>query len=307
MPRHLLSMTLVAFLLCISSVGPVHAQLLEKLPDEMEGVGIDDKRGTQISLDLKFRDDLGKVITLEEIFSGERPILLSLNYSSCPLLCRVQLNGLLDGLKQMRWSAGKEFDVVSVSIDPLETTEQARTVKQKYVSDYDRPGSANGWRFLTGSEENIRKLADEVGFRYKYIAERQEYSHTAALMVCTPSGTVSRYLYGVLFEPQTTRLSLVEASEGKVGTAMDQIILFCFHYDETSGRYGPVARRVMAAGGFVTVLLMASVLLPFWLRPMFRKPSNKDGDDTHVGGDDISSGKPANEPLETSQTLVGTS
>lgn len=241
-------------------------QVIEEKPDGIQGVGVDEKLGGQVPMDLKFRDSDGKVVKLGEIIEGDRPVLLSLNYSSCPMLCRVQLNGLVDGLKQMEWTAGSQYRVISVSIDPLETPVQAKLTKQRYLQDYERAGAGSGFRFLTGPEENIRKLADAVGFRYKYVEDRQEYAHTAAVMVCSPKGIVSRYLYGVLFDPQTVRLSLVEAAEGKVGSTVDRILLFCFHYDETTGRYGPVARRIMTAGGFVTVVAMAIGLLPFWLR-----------------------------------------
>ncbi len=249
------------------------AQLVEDLPDGVKGVGVDEKLGAQVPANLKFRDDRGKVIALADIFSGDRPVLLSLNYSSCPMLCRVQLNGLVEGLKKMEWTTGEEFDVVSVSIDPLETVEQAALTKKKYLEEYGRSGAGSGWRFLTGREESIRKLADTVGFRYKYLEDRKEYSHTAALMVCSPEGKVCRYLYGVMFEPQTVRLSLVEAADGKVGTTIDRFLLFCFHYDETEGRYGPVAKRIMAAGGAVTVLVLGLSLAPYWLR---RSPALSD-------------------------------
>jgi len=245
---------------------PAGAQLIEDKPDGIKGVGIDEKLGEQVPLDLKFRDAKGRTITLKELFSGDRPVLLSLNYSGCPMLCRVQINGLVACLAEMEWTTGQQFDVVSVSIDPLETSAQAALTKKKYVEEYGRAGAAAGWRFLTGDEASIRQLADAVGFRYKYVEERQEYAHTAAIMVCSPDGLVCRYLYGVMFEPKTVRLSLVEASEGEVGSTIDRILLFCFHYDETSGRYGPVAQRIMAAGGALTVAVLGLALLPYWLR-----------------------------------------
>lgn len=264
------STRLLAFAALVSVISltatHVAGQVIEDKPDGIEGVGVDEKLGEQIPLNLKFRDSDGKVVRLSELITDDRPVLLSLNYSSCPMLCRVQLNGLIDGLKHMEWSAGNQYTVISVSIDPLETPIQAKLTKQRYLEDYGRAGVGSGFRFLTGPEENIRKLADAVGFRYKYVEDRKEYAHTAAVMVCSPKGIVSRYLYGVLFEPQTVRLSLVEAAEGKVGSTVDRILLFCFHYDETTGRYGPVAKRIMTAGGFVTVVAMAIGLLPFWLR-----------------------------------------
>lgn len=255
-------------LIAVTLLGPTcaHAQLLEDKPEEIQDVGVDEKLGAQIPLDLKFRDENGRPISLAKLFDGDRPVLLSLNYSDCPMLCRVQLNGLVDALKQMEMTVGEDFDVVSVSIDPRESPQRAKETEKLYAGNYGREGTSGGWHFLTSTQENITALADAVGFRYKFVPDRGEFAHTAAVMVCSPEGMVSRYLYGVMFEPKTIRLSLVEAGDGKVGTAMDQIILFCFHYDETKGRYGPVARNIMSAGAAVTVMALAAGLLPFWVR-----------------------------------------
>jgi protein SCO1/2 len=273
---------LVALVLAVCA-GSASAQLIEKLPAEMQGVGIDDKSSSQIPLDLRFRDENGKAVTLAEVFSGDRPVLLSLNYSDCPMLCGLQLNGLFDTLTEIKgWSPGREFDVVSVSVDPLETTLRAKQTEQKYLERYGRAGAAEGVRFLTGNAENIRALADAVGFRYKYVPDTREYSHTAAEIVVTPKGVVSRYLYGVAYDPQTVRLSLIEAADGKIGSPLDQIILFCFHYDETKGRYGPVARRVMSVGAGVTIFAMCVGLMPYWLRrPSKTAPSINDDPSTN--------------------------
>jgi protein SCO1/2 len=255
---------LMAMGLCLPQAA--FGQLIEPLPAEMQGVGIDDKSGDQVPLDLEFRDERGNPIRLSDILGGERPVLLSLNYSDCPMLCGVQLNGLFDGIEQMAWNPGTEFDVVSVSIDPNELPARAQQTKQRYLERLGRPGIGAGIRFLVGSQENISKLAHAVGFRYKYVPETREYSHTAAAIVLTPTGVISRYLYGVAYDPTTVRLSLVEAAGGKIGSPLDQIILFCFHYDETKGRYGPVARRIMSAGAGVTILCLALGLTPYWLR-----------------------------------------
>lgn len=261
--RHVLACGL---LLPAVLAGVARAQPSDQRPQGIEGVGVDEKRGEQIPLNLKFYDESGRLVQLKDIFNGERPVLLSLNYSNCPMLCGVQLNGLVDTLKQMEWTTGDEFRVVSVSIDPAERPHRAKQTEQKYLNLYGRPGVGDGWNFLTSNHANIQALADAVGFRYKFLPERQEFSHTAALMVCTPKGVVSRYLYGVTYDPQTVRLSLVEAGEGRVGSAVDQVLLFCFHYDETEGRYGPAARNLMTVGGAVTVMVLAAFLLPLWLR-----------------------------------------
>ena len=267
--RTLCLRALVALALAVCA-GSASAQLIENLPEEMQGVGIDDKSGSQVSLDLRFRDENGKAITLADVFTGDRPVLLSLNYSDCPMLCGLQLNGLFDALIEINqnkgWMPGREFDVVSVSVDPLETTLRAKQTEQKYLERFGRAGAAEGVRFLTGNQENIRALADAVGFRYKYVPDTREYSHAAAEIVLTPKGVVSRYLYGVAYDQQTMRLSLVEAAGGKIGSPLDQIILFCYDYDHTKGRYGPVARRVMSVGAGVTIFALCAGLMPYWLR-----------------------------------------
>jgi protein SCO1/2 len=250
--------------------GTAVGQVLQTKPRELEGVGIDEQLNAQIPQDLDFRDSTGRALQLREIFAGQRPVLLSLNYSDCPMLCRVQLNGLVDALKEISWTPGAEFDVVSVSIDPLETTDRAKQTQSRYFKMYGRPVKSDGWRFLTGHKQAIAKLADAVGFRFKYIPERKEYAHAAALMICTPDGRVSRYLYGIVYDPKTLKLSLVEAGEGQIGTTLDQVLLFCFHYDAESGRYGPTARRIMQFGAGLTLVVLLGTLLPVWLRRRHR-------------------------------------
>lgn len=244
----------------------VAGQVLQAVPDDLEGVGIDEKLDTQIPLDLQFRDSSGASLVLSDLFVGERPVLLSLNYSDCPMLCRVQLNGLVEALKEMPWLPGKEFEIVSVSIDPQETIEKSQQTKQRYLKTYGRPEAAGGWHFLTGEQEAITRLADAVGFRYKYIPDRKEFSHAAALLVCTPDGRVSRYLYGIVYEPQTLKLSLVEAGQGKIGSKLDQLLLYCFHYDPQAKAYSLTAIRIMQLGGLLTLVVLLGVLLPVWLR-----------------------------------------
>ena len=246
--------------------GIAEAQLLQDEFGKLEGVGVDEKLEAVLPLGLTFKNSSGQEITLGEILSSEKPLLLSLNYSDCPMLCRLQLNGLVDGMRQMRLEVGTDFDVVSVSVDPLETPMRARQTKQNYVRSYGRPQTASGWHFLCGDKSSIDELADSVGFRFKYVPERDEYAHAAVTIVITPGGVVSRYLYGVVYEPQTLRLALVEAAEGKIGTTLDRVLLFCFHYDAASGRYAPVARNLLKVGGVATLIVMAAGLIPVWLK-----------------------------------------
>jgi protein SCO1 len=232
------------------------AQRAEPLPKELEGVGVTEHLNEQVPLDLPFIDSNGKKVRLKQYFDGKRPVMLTINYSNCPMLCSLQLNGLFKALGSMKWDIGDQFEMVTVSMDPLETPERAHMTRQKYLKIYQRPGAAKGWHFLTGREENINQLANAVGFRYQYSAEKRQYLHVAVTFILTPDGRVSRYLYGVEYDPQTLRLSLLEASDGKIGTTTDRILLFCFHYDAQSGRYGPAAFRLMQVGGGFTVLVL---------------------------------------------------
>jgi protein SCO1/2 len=268
--REVAAIVLAAGLVASGTRG-AHAQPAGPLPDDLQGVEVTEHLGARIPPGLSFTDDLGRSITLGDIFAGERPVLLTLNYSSCPMLCSLILNGLVEGLRGMAWSAGREFEIVTVSIDPRETASTARRTKERYLRDYGRPIGDEGWRFLTGREAEIRALADATGFGYRYVESTGEYAHAAVVMACTPDGRISRYLYGVVYDPKTLRLSLVEASEGKIGTAFDQLLLFCFHYDAEAGRYGPAATRLLRAGAGLTVIVLGTTLMVFWRRDLRRK------------------------------------
>ena len=182
------------------------------------------------------------------------------------MLCHLQLDGLVETLKDVSLEPGEDFEIINISIDPTESPLVARQTKQKHIQAYGDPSTADGWHFLTGEASNIQAVAKAVGFQYQWVEERKEYAHAAAIMVCTPKGTVSRYLYGVRFPASTLRLSLIEASEGKVGSSLDQLLLFCLHYDAATVKYSPMAFRVMQLGGIVTLLALATGLVPFWFR-----------------------------------------
>jgi protein SCO1 len=257
---------LTALALVSAMAAPAAAQIAEGLPADMVGVGIDQKVGDQIPLDLEFVNDQGQAVKLKDIFSGDRPVLLSLNYASCPMLCRLQLNSLVQTLQELEFTTGQEFDVLSVSIDPKETPRQAKITKDNYLQQYGREGAEDGWKFLVGKEENIRALADAVGFRYNYVPDTGEYAHSAALMVVTPDGVLARYINGVAYDAKTLRLSLVEAGEGKIGTVFDQFFLSCYAYDHTKGRYAPMATRIMQVGASTTAIVLGLALVPYWVR-----------------------------------------
>ncbi len=249
---------------CLVFTISVQAQLNET-PEAVDGLGVTEHLNEKLPLDTRFTDDRGALIRLGDYFDGDKPVILSLNYSNCPMLCQQQLNGLVRTLGEMDASVGEDFHVVSISIDPRESHQKASKTRMRYYQEYDRPGTADGWHFLVGDATSIMAVAKSTGFQYRYVPERKEYAHTAVLMICTPDGRISRYIYGVQFDEPTLRLSLVEASEGKIGSTVDQIILTCFMYDETAGRYGPQAFRLMQLGAFTTVTCLAIGLIPFWV------------------------------------------
>ncbi len=256
---------------CIVGAEPAAAQLNLDKPKELEGVGVTPHLDAQIPLDLQFVDSSGEQVTLADFFDGKRPVILTMNYSDCPRLCIVQLNALVDAMKKMPWMLGQEYQVLTVSIDPLEIPQRAQLTRQKYLQSYGRPGSGDGWHFLVGREENIKRLAETVGFQYRYY--EKQYVHVAVLMICTPDGRVSRYVDKVQYDSQTVRLSLVEAAEGRIGSAMDLILLYCLHYDSSRGRYGPAAMNLMRAGGALTLVVLGGILSVYWLRER-RKAKN---------------------------------
>ena len=227
-----------------------------------------------------FRDETGSEVTLGRYFQQGKPVVLTLGYYECPMLCNLVLNGVVESLKALPFTPGEEFEIVSVSIDPLETPDLASAKKARYVEAYGKEGASESWHFLTGSEENARALADAVGFHYNYVPEKDEYAHPAVIFVATPDGRTARYLYGVRYDPKTLRLSLVEAAEGKVGSTIDRVLLYCFHYDAAAGTYVPAALNLMRAGGLVTMLLLGLLLLYYWRRDPSR--TNRSGEPAHV-------------------------
>jgi protein SCO1/2 len=250
-------------LLWIGVFAPPHAD--EARPPLLQSVAIEQKLGQQIPLDLVFRDESGKAVRLGDLFAG-RPTIVNLVYYRCPMLCTEVLNGLVASLETLSFDAGKEFSVVTVSIDPRETPDLASAKKDVYLKRYGRAGASAGWHFLTGDEKSVARLADAVGFRYAYDPELGQYAHAAGIFVATPDGRLARYFYGIDYGPRDLRLALVEASKGKIGTLADQIVLFCYQYDPTTGKYGATILGVMRVGGVVTVLALATFILVMWRR-----------------------------------------
>jgi protein SCO1/2 len=229
-------------------------QNLGKRPDLLKDVSIDQKLNSSIPLNLVFRDEHGRSVELGEYF-GRKPVVLSLVYYTCPMLCTQVLNGLDRALKEIPMSIGKDFNVVTVSIDPADRPVLAEAKQALYTGMYGRPGAAQGWHFLTGDEPQIKQLADAVGFRYAYDPDSKQFAHAAGIMLLTPQGKISRYYYGVQYPVRDLRLGLVEASQGKIGSPVDRILLFCYHYDPHTGKYGLLISRIIQLAGILTVLI----------------------------------------------------
>jgi protein SCO1/2 len=231
------------------------------LPTALREVKIEQRLNEQLPLDLQFKDETGRTVALSEYFNKSRPVILSLVFYKCPMLCNQILSGLLAGLRAQSFSAGREFDVLTVSFDPRETPEIAAEKKQSYIERYNRPGAEKGWHFLTGDAENIRRLTDAVGFHYNYDEKTNQFAHASGIMLLTPEGKLSRYFYGIEYDARDLRLGLVEASDNKIGSMVDQLLLYCYHYDPETGRYGPIVMNIMRLGGVVTVLGIGALIL----------------------------------------------
>jgi protein SCO1/2 len=241
------------------SVPPPGLAAAEQIPLLRE-VGIDQKLDRPVPLDLEFSDEDGRTVRLGE-YLGTRPVVLALVYYECPMLCTQVLNGLVGSLEALTFTPGQEFEVVVLSFDPGETPAMAAEKKRTYMRRYGRPDSASGWHYLTGREEAIAALADAVGFRYAYDEAIDQYAHPAAITVLTADGRISKYLYGIEFAPRDLRLALVEAGEGRIGTAVDQALLFCYHYDPETGTYGLVVMNLVRVGGVLTVVGLGAFIL----------------------------------------------
>ncbi len=228
-------------------------------PDLLKDVGIDQKLNQQIPLDLTFRDENGKTVEIGKYF-GRKPVILSLVYYDCPMLCTQVLSGMEASLRNISLNLGEDYNVVTVSIDPHEDAKLAHAKQELYTGVYGRPGAAEGWHFLTGDEPQIKKLADSVGFRYAYDPDSKQFAHASAIMVLTPEGKISKYFYGITYPSRDVRLGLVDASEGRIGTPVDSVLLFCYHYDPATGKYGLLVSRLIQGGGLLTIVILGILI-----------------------------------------------
>jgi protein SCO1/2 len=246
-------------------------------PNILKNVGIEQRLDAQIPLGLKFRDEAGREVKLGDYF-GKKPVVLSMVYYECPMLCGEVLNGEASVFSTLRFDVGKEFEVVTVSFDPTEGPDLARGKKRTYVERYGREGADQGWHFLTGPQESIAALTKAVGFNYAWDPELKQFAHAAAIMVVKPDGKIAQYFYGVEYSPKDLRFGIIQASQGKVGTVVDQVLLYCYHYDPRTGKYGAVVSRVLKVAGGLTVLILGGFLIiMFRLEPQQNRSGRAEG------------------------------
>jgi protein SCO1/2 len=229
-------------------------------PPGLKHVGIEQHLNEQLPLDLPFKDETGKNVKLGDYF-GKRPVILSLVYYRCPMLCGQLLQGLESALRVVDFNPGKEFDVITVSFDPTDTPAEATAKKAEIMARYKRPGSEAGWHFLTGPQESIAALTKAVGFQYQYDNRTQQFAHATAIAVVTPQGKLAQYYYGIDFPPKDLRLAIIQASQDHIGTVVDQVLLYCYHYDPDAGRYSALIFRVLQVAGGITILVLGSFIL----------------------------------------------
>jgi protein SCO1 len=238
-------------------------------PIPLQNVALDQKLGGQVPLDVEFRDEAGRAVALKDYF-GRRPVILSLVYYSCQDLCPLTLDGLVRSMRPLSFTMGDQFDVLTVSFDPRDTPALAAAKKSDFVSKYSRPGAEKGWHFLTGDETAIRRLTEAVGFRYNYESKNDRFGHATGIMLLTPEGKIARYFYGIEFSPRDLRLGLIEASAKKIASPIDQLLLFCYHYDPATGKYSLLVTNIVRLAGIATVLALVA-----FIAVMIRRDRNR--------------------------------
>jgi protein SCO1 len=235
-------------------------------PEDLANVGVTEKLGEYVSGDIRLVNEYGEEVTLEKYLNNGRPLMLAMVYFECPMLCNLILQGMMKGVSELSWQPGKEFDILTVSISPTETHELAMANKQRYLDRLGNPEAANGTHFLTGTEEQVRRLGDQVGFYYQWNERTQEYMHGSTLIFLSETGRVSRYLHGIDYPELMLRNALSDAAQGRIGSPIDRLVLYCFQYDASAGSYVPVAVNIMKLGGVATLLILGVFLGFFFLR-----------------------------------------
>jgi protein SCO1/2 len=258
---------LVLVLLAASAWGQMNNGIMSppanSRPPRLENVGIEQHLNAQVPPELTFREDTGKIVKLGDYY-GRKPLILNLVYYNCTMLCGEALAGLASAMRLVKFDVGNEFELITVSFDPRETPEMAAAKKKDYVGRYGRANAAAGWHFLTGQPDSINALTKAVGFQYQYDPKSNQYAHATAIMVLTPQGRISRYFYGVDFPPKDLRMGLVEASQGKIGNAVDAVLLYCYHYNPETGKYGAMVANILRLAAAATILIMGIFLFILW-------------------------------------------
>ena len=261
-----LTLSLITFLSVFFLFDRSNAQLNQGKPAILDEISIDEKLGESIPLDLQFVNSKGESVRIGDLIEEGKPVLLNPLYYECPVLCGVVLDAVFEVVDELKWTPGTDYTIISFSIDPGETPAIAAESKKQYLTDLDRPGAEDGWHFLTGSQESIDKLTKAIGFRYKYDEEKDQYIHLANIQLLSPEAEIVRYLYGAKFSEFNLRNALYEATDGKIGSAVDKVVLYCFTYDPDSNSYVPVALNIMKIGGLATVIILGIFLGVFWRR-----------------------------------------
>jgi len=251
--------------LAAAQMGPVPPPPRQATPGVLQEIGFDQKLGEQVPLDLAFKDETGRDVKLGDYF-GRKPVVLSLVYYECPMLCTISLNGLAGALEVLSFVPGQEFEVLTVSFDPKEGPVLAAAKKKAYMARYKRPEAHAGWHFLTGPKESVDRLTKAVGFRYVWDQETKQFAHPAGILVATPDGKIANYLFGVEYSPKDLRLALVDAAGGKIGNAVDQVLLYCYQYDPKTGRYSASILNLVRIGGLMTVVALGGFILTASMR-----------------------------------------
>lgn len=238
-----------------------------QIPEVAKDIGVDPKLGDYIDPDYGFTDEDNNYVRMGEFFDGKRPIILSFNYSNCPKLCEVQLDLMTDALREIDFEVGKDFQVISVSIDPKEQLVRAREMRDRFSGLYNRPGSEDSWHFLISDKNMVKELAKDCGVRYKYVKRQKLYSHPPVFLLISPQGKIVRYIHGLQYEPQTISRALIEAAEGKIGSPINRFtfVTGCFLFDETTGKYTFAAMGLMRVAGLCTIFCLAITIIPYWL------------------------------------------
>lgn len=276
---------LLSFCIALLAIGNVSAQQLQHynsplyapktydpsqsegtgLPKVLKEVGIEQRLNEQLPLDTEFKDESGKTVKLGEYFNKKKPVILALVYYECPMLCNEVLNGLVGGLKGVSFDAGKDFDVIAISFDARENDKPdlAKNKKESYLNRYERANAINGWHFLTGTQESIDAVTKAVGFNYKYDAATNQFAHAGGFTVITPEGKISKYFYGIEYAPKDIKFAIQESSQDKIGSPVDQLMLYCYHYDPATGKYGLAILNVIRIGGIITLLGLGGMFFVF--------------------------------------------